>query len=526
VRCVGCEIDKSAESDYCECCGRRLSLSAMLRKGPGVFTTRQARDPERPNGRGVERTAVRELEGAPAAERNPALDGRCETCGGESPDGGLCPSCQQAFNAWLGNVETSTLSNAAAPCVAAATDDAAVASDAATVASEPTAVDDTTWVSSVTAASAATAVSEAPSAPEATPVEESLWSQLMNSPAPPPDDELYMPDPVEKAPARHKASSTSAVGVTATQTEAVSDELRSEVAPMEAMAPEPVRTSEAVRTEEPTPPVAIPVDMRIESTLPVNAPSPGVDQPRPTAPSSSQPKRHSVSLAAAAVVVAALWVGAYWVRNQTPPAAITAREEQQAPVAASGVTAVAKRQPTAPTSPAEQTQNRKASASPTPARTKPTTVVAPAKDVRSSTLSTRQVAAAPAPEPVLEPPAPVVVAPSAPEVVVSTPPPAAPSGQFFETTDVGESPQVTKRVEPQLPDELRNHPLNEILVVRVLVSQSGHPYRISLLRKSKTGPQLDKAVIAAVNQWKFTPAKRRGEAVSCWMNLGVPVSAS
>jgi TonB family protein len=251
-----------------------------------------------------------------------------------------------------------------------------------------------------------------------------------------------------------------------------------------------------------------------------------VNPPRPTAPSSSQPKRRSVPLAAAAVVVAALWVGAYWLRNQAPPAPITAREEQQAPVAASGVTAVVKRQPTAPTPPAEQIQNRKPPASPTPARTKPTTVVAPAKDVRSSTLSTRQVAAAPAPEPVLEAPAPVVVAPSAPEVVVSTPPPAAPSGQFFETTDVGESPQVTKRVEPRLPDELRNHPLNEILVVRVLVSQSGHPYRISLLRKSKTGPQLDKAVIAAVNQWTFTPAKRRGEAVSCWMNLGVPVSAS
>jgi periplasmic protein TonB len=495
VRCVGCEIDKSAESDYCECCGRRLSLSAMLRKGPGVFGTRQASDPERPAGRDVERTAVRELEGASAAEQNPALNGRCETCGTASPEGSLCPSCQQAFNAWLGNAETSTVSDPTTLSSAAAPNETAVAN-------------------------------EAPNAQGAAPVEESLWSQLMNSPAPPPDDELYMPDPVEKAPARHKASTTLAVEVTATQAEAVSDELRSEIAPMEAMAPEPVRTSEVVRTEEPKPPVAIPVDARIESTLPVNAPSPGVDPPRPTAPSSSQPKRRSVPLAAAAVVVAALWVGAYWVRNQAPPAPITAREEQQAPVAASGVTAVAKRQPTTPTPPAEQTQNRKPSASPTPARTKPTTVVAPAKDVGSSTLWTGQVPAAPAPEPVLEAPAPVVFAPAAPEVVVSTPPPAAPSGQFFETTDVSESPQVTKRVEPQLPDKLRYHPLNEIIVVRVLVSQSGHPYRISLLRKSKTGPQLDNAVIAAVNQWTFSPAKRRGEAVSCWLNFGVPVSAS
>jgi periplasmic protein TonB len=526
VRCVGCEIDKSAESDYCECCGRRLSLSAMLRKGPGVFGTRPPSDPERSAGRDVERTAVRELEGASAAEQNPALDGRCETCGAASPDGGLCPSCQQAFDAWLGNAETSTVSDAAAPCGAAATDDAAVASNVATVASEPTAVNDTTWVSSVTTASATTAVSEGRSAPEATPVEESLWSQLMNSPAPPADDELYMPDPVEKAPARHKASTTLAVKVTATQAEAVSDELRSEVAPMEAMAPDPVATSEAVKTEETKPPVAIPVDARIESTLPVNAPSPGADAPRPTAPSSSQPKRRAVPLAAAAVVVAALWVGAYWVRNQAPPAPMTAREEQHAPVAASGATAVAKRQPTAQIPPAEPTQNRKPPASPAPARTKATSTVAPAKDVRSSTLSTREVAAAPAPEPLLEARAPIFVAPSAPEVVVSTPPPSAPSGQFFETTDVSESPQVTKRVEPQLPDELRNRRLSEILVVRILVSQSGHPYRISLLRKSKTGPQLDNAVIAAVNKWTFSPAKRRGEAVSCWVNFGVPVSAS
>jgi TonB family protein len=152
--------------------------------------------------------------------------------------------------------------------------------------------------------------------------------------------------------------------------------------------------------------------------------------------------------------------------------------------------------------------------------------VAQAKDVRSSSISTHQAAAAPIPELVAEASVPVFVAPPPPPDVTSAPSPAAPSGQFFETTDVSESPEVTKRVEPQLPDELRNRRLSEILVVRVLVSQSGHPYRISLLRKSKTGPQLDKAVLAAVNQWTFSPAKRRGEAVSCWLNLGVPISAS
>jgi hypothetical protein len=29
-----------------------------------------------------------------------------------------------------------------------------------------------------------------------------------------------------------------------------------------------------------------------------------------------------------------------------------------------------------------------------------------------------------------------------------------------------------------------------------------------------------------VNQWKFAPARRKGEAVSSWFNIGVPVVAN
>ena len=101
--------------------------------------------------------------------------------------------------------------------------------------------------------------------------------------------------------------------------------------------------------------------------------------------------------------------------------------------------------------------------------------------------------------------------------------PPPPVGRFFESADVNELPRVATRVEPQLPDELRVRPLNEIVIVRALVSQGGHPSRIILLRRSKKGPRLDDAVIAAVNQWTFSPAKKRGEAVSCWFNFGVPV---
>jgi TonB family protein len=515
----------------------------MHRKGPSAFGTKPAREPERAATRETERAAVREPEQAIAseieqstvrepehvatAEQSPATEGRCETCGAESPDGSLCPSCQQAFNAWLGNVETSTESVAPAPGNAAAANDTAVATGTAAVTVEQTAVNDTTVVSSVTSPGAAMAVAETPSATTAAPVEESLWSQLMNSPAPPPDDEMYMPQPVaEKAPLRLVTTTVAVADEKMPEPAAdlVKHEATAQATYAEATAPEPVRAPEPIRLEE-AKPVSAAMSDTSESTVDLRTPKPSVVPIRPAVAVASQPKRSSVPLAAAAGVVVALGLGAYWIPNHVRPEQTIAREEPP-PVAANDVTVPAPEPPAAvPPVPAPIEDRKPPVPAKAPAAARPKQAATP-KEVRTPSPVTRQVAAAaPVPEPVPETPAAVVVAPP-PPVVASAPSPAAPSGQFFETTDVSESPQVTNRVEPQLPDELRNRRLNEILIVRVLVSQSGHPYRISLLRKSKTGSQLDNAVIAAVNKWTFSPAKRRGEAVSCWLNLGVPVSAS
>jgi TonB family protein len=98
---------------------------------------------------------------------------------------------------------------------------------------------------------------------------------------------------------------------------------------------------------------------------------------------------------------------------------------------------------------------------------------------------------------------------------------AAPSTPFFQPTDVSQTPRVATRVEPQLPDDLRSGKVNEVVVVRALISQGGQPSRVSLLRRSKSGPKLDDAVVAAVNRWTFSPAVKQGEAVSCWLNFAV-----
>jgi hypothetical protein len=101
--------------------------------------------------------------------------------------------------------------------------------------------------------------------------------------------------------------------------------------------------------------------------------------------------------------------------------------------------------------------------------------------------------------------------------------PTPPTGRLFEPADVDESPRVATRVEPQLPDDVVKRFPNDVVVVRVLVSQAGHPFRVSLLRRSLGGRSLDDVVVAAVSQWTFSPARKRGEAVSCWMNFGVPI---
>ena len=113
--------------------------------------------------------------------------------------------------------------------------------------------------------------------------------------------------------------------------------------------------------------------------------------------------------------------------------------------------------------------------------------------------------------------------PPAVPAVVDVPRPK-PVGQLFQPSEVNEAPRVVRRIEPRIPGTLRGYKLDEILVVRALVSKDGLPSRVTLLRRSKAGAALDDAVVAAVNQWSFTPALKEGEAVNSWFNFAVPIS--
>lgn len=63
------------------------------------------------------------------------------------------------------------------------------------------------------------------------------------------------------------------------------------------------------------------------------------------------------------------------------------------------------------------------------------------------------------------------------------------------------------------------HPV--VVIVRVLVSPSGRAAEASTLRNPTNDDGLSAAAVATVRQWTFSPAKKKGQAVSCWYNVGV-----
>jgi hypothetical protein len=182
---------------------------------------------------------------------------------------------------------------------------------------------------------------------------------------------------------------------------------------------------------------------------------------------------------------------------------------------------------------------------PPPARVVPETKVVTANRASAtppsrSTAKPKAGTAAPQRAPVRQatPPvqqvAPVVARAASPETPASAParppasesarPTAPPAGRFFESNDVDEPPRVASRVAPRLPANLPAGADKKIVIARVLVSRTGHPYQVSLLRGAMLGRASDEAVVAAVTQWTFSPAMKKGEPVNCWYNIGIPLA--
>ena len=241
----------------------------------------------------------------------------------------------------------------------------------------------------------------------------------------------------------------------------------------------------------------------------ITTPQPAPRPPQPSVPSASKPAPAVRPTASAAVTTHRPAV-------IPPPAAVAAAPVRPAPVkpAAARTPAFTRTPvPAPPPMPAPLPAPVVATRNPPPVPPKPVTPAVPA------TTTPTPAAVVAAPVSVGE----VVAAPAAPEL---KPEPAAPLGPFFELSQVDAPPQVTSRVDPQLPEHLQTGPINEIVIARVLVSEAGQPVLVHVIRHSKSGAALDNAVVASIRNWTFKPASKRGDAVSCFMQVAVPIRRS
>ena len=264
--------------------------------------------------------------------------------------------------------------------------------------------------------------------------------------------------------------------------------------------------------------------------------------PPPSGPVASKPaaRNRAALLTVAVVVVVAMVgfpIGARWLEGQLHSATATAtagapekpahpREQPPRRAKPSAAARVEAEHANKPRTPAPVAPTVARVARPQPAASKIVRSVVPAKNVRPASA-------------IIGAAAPVIanasaeVAPIAPPLPPSPPPPVIettnvaaqpPVGRLFQSSDVDEAPRIATRVEPELPTAVAERG-SDVVVVRILVSHTGHPFRVNLLRRSWLGANVDEAVLAAVKRWTFSPARRHGEAVSCWYNFGVAVRA-
>ena len=105
-----------------------------------------------------------------------------------------------------------------------------------------------------------------------------------------------------------------------------------------------------------------------------------------------------------------------------------------------------------------------------------------------------------------------------------TPPPrnAAVANSPASTPDdaVFEPPRYRSTVKPVYPaGPLRNR-IGGIVLLRVLVSETGRPMEIDVVRE--VHPDLSAAAIGAVRHWNFEPARRNGVAIAAWTTVPIP----
>jgi TonB family protein len=170
-------------------------------------------------------------------------------------------------------------------------------------------------------------------------------------------------------------------------------------------------------------------------------------------------------------------------------------EIEQQKIAARRAADAPKKSSAAPAAPAPPARDQ--APPPTAAASRTETTPAPVE----SALSAPGEADRPAPEPTAAEPVPAP----------ASPPPA---------TVMEEPPKIRGIVKPAYPPAALRARIGGTVVLRVLVSETGSPIQIDVVRGVTGG--LTEAATSAVRRWTFEPARRNGVAVQGWTTVPIP----
>ena len=81
------------------------------------------------------------------------------------------------------------------------------------------------------------------------------------------------------------------------------------------------------------------------------------------------------------------------------------------------------------------------------------------------------------------------------------------------------APRIVSKVEPSYSKSAKDKKIMGSVLLEVVIDQSGMPRDIQVKRGLEEG--LDANAIAAVTQWRFSPARKAGKAVACHANIEV-----
>jgi protein TonB len=95
--------------------------------------------------------------------------------------------------------------------------------------------------------------------------------------------------------------------------------------------------------------------------------------------------------------------------------------------------------------------------------------------------------------------------------------------KIYEAHEV-KAPVLIRRVDPPYPSHLVKTRMNALVVVRCIIDKNGHVREPQILKPAL--PPFNAAVLAAVQQWRYTPGSRNGIAVETYLNVSVTFSVN